>query len=121
MSTSTTLNNTPSLLKFTVNLTDKSKTIKFETTMYIDPEKFISEIVFERAILGEEAPLRECMCCQINSRLVLDCPSMTMYQTDLHPDHPENPNRDLPLCPDCAQQHLEEMNLRWSEYHSALL
>lgn len=92
-----------------------------EQTVYIDPEKFVGETVFERAILGEEAPVRECMYCKINSNLILDCPRMTSYQTDLPYDHPENPNADLQLCPDCAQQHLEEMNDRWAEYYSGLL
>ena len=87
--------------------------------MYVDPDEFLGDAVFDIVILGEEAPLRNCERCNIDSRLVIDCPSMTLYDARCFPG--EDPNRDLILCPDCAQEHLELMNDQWAGYHSALL
>ena len=46
-------------------------------------------------------------------------PSMTAYTWD--PALGEtDPNRDLWLCPEHAQEHTEEMEERWKEYHNEI-
>ena len=45
-------------------------------------------------------------------------PSMTAYSWD---GEGEDPNRDLLLCEEHAQEHVEQMRAQWEEYWSGLL
>lgn len=59
-----------------------------------------------------------CICCDQVLPTVEGRDSMTQYEWDRKgPD----PNRDLLLCPDCAQRHEEDMKAQWAEYWSGRL
>ena len=79
---------------------------------------YIDEVVFEVTVLGKERPLRECKCCQRSSRTVTDVPKMTKYPWD---GKGKDPNSDVALCPECAEEHVAQMTDQWSEYYSGLL
>jgi len=55
----------------------------------------------------------ECMRCKTTEGVKMES-SRTAYHTDLPFDHPDNPNADVPLCPDCAEEHHEFWSDMWS-------
>jgi len=61
------------------------------------------------------------MTCEVPGCLRTDTgltPSMTAYEWD---GQGEDPNRDLWLCPDHADEHTEQMEAQWAEYRAGLL
>ncbi len=47
--------------------------------------------------------------------------SRTMYNFDGPIGSPEDPNRDIMLCRDCAKEHHDYWNERWDDYYAGLL
>jgi len=88
--------------------------------------------VFASATFREVPNPGHCEQCETTEG-VKAVPGMTAYATshlepktrydwlNLEFDRPEDPNRDVFLCPDCAEEHVEYWNSMWDEYHRGLL
>jgi len=47
--------------------------------------------------------------------------SRTMYPWDGPEDDPDNPNRPIALCRECAKDHHQHWDAMWAEYRAGLL
>lgn len=61
-----------------------------------------------------------CLCCHGTLDVQLEN-SRTQYHWDGPIDAPDNPNRPVPLCRPCAQEHHEYWNDMWAEYRAGQL
>ena len=72
----------------------------------------------QRVFLDGDFPVRVCEKCGHEGKDVVDTPSQTRYLWD---STMENPNRDLVLCLECAEEYTRNMDAQWAEYYSSIL
>lgn len=65
--------------------------------------------------------LEECEVCDAMDGDIRLEDSRTQYVWKGDFDDPENPNRPLMLCRECAREHHEYWDERWSDYYGGLL
>lgn len=66
-------------------------------------------------------PLRlACLRCETTDGIEMES-SRTCYHYEGEIDSPDDPNRPIPLCRLCAEEHHQHWSNMWAEYQSGLL
>lgn len=61
-----------------------------------------------------------CLCCYGTEGVEMES-SRTQYHFKGEIGGPDDPNRPIPLCRECAEEHHQHWNDMWAEYHNGLL